>query len=78
MSKKKSTEILCWKFFISKYDLRNKQMKIALELCELICDLGESATVEMIKTTYQYGHAIMELHSASTTDSKLQEMIDFE
>lgn len=78
MAKKliKSPELLCWKFFISKYDLKNKQIQIALEFCDLICNLDKNATVDIVKTTYQYGHVITGLDSSATTDVKIQEMID--
>jgi hypothetical protein len=74
---KKDYNVLTWVFFASQgvtdiSDLMRVQM-----LCIHLCDLGEKATVEMVKNTSGYKSCIYDIPDRLLSDEKIQEMIDF-
>ena len=74
---KKTSEILTWVFFASQgisdsCDLMRCQM-----LCMQLCELGDKATVEMVKDTAGYKSCIYDIPDHLISDEKIQEMINF-
>jgi len=82
MAKKKQpvAEILCWVFFVSKFNLTNMQMTLALNLCKIFESLGSlntTPTLEEIKITPEFREAYQHLNKASLSDENIQRIIDF-
>lgn len=73
----KNSNTLTWVFFASQGITDNCDLMRAQMLCMQLCELGDNATVEMVKNTAGYKSCIYDIPDILICDEKIQEMIDF-